>query len=139
MASGIPGFVGDLRGALGALRRYDDGRNFPVPAYWEEKARRFGGTAQQRQTSDQPPPVFSRGLATLAERSLLRVQRCFSRRIPSAARDRLTQRGRAMKESGRQAALPANLKLASCNPPAAVFKQCLHFVQNTNKTCVTNA
>ena len=81
MASGIPGFVGDLRGALGALRRYDDGRNFPIPAYWEEKARRFGGTAQQRQTSDQPTPVFSRGLATIAERSLLRVQRYFSRRI----------------------------------------------------------
>ena len=63
MASGVPGFVGDLRDAVGALRRYDDGRNFPIPAYWGEETRRFGGTAQQRQTSGQPTPVFSRGLA----------------------------------------------------------------------------
>ena len=71
MASGTPSFIGDLRGARGALRRYDDGRNFPIPAYWEEETRRFGGTAQQRQTSDQPTPVFSKGLATIAEKSLL--------------------------------------------------------------------
>ena len=100
VAPGIPGFIGDLRGALGALRRYDDGRNFPIPAYWEEETRRFGGTAQQRQTSDQPTPVFSRGLATIAEKSLLRVQRYFSRRIHSAARDHLIQRVHDMKESG---------------------------------------
>ena len=43
----IPGFMDDLRGALGALRRYDDGRNFPIPAYWEEETRRFGGTPKR--------------------------------------------------------------------------------------------
>ena len=108
MASGIPDFIVDLRGALGALRRYDDGRNFPIPAFWEEETRRFcRGTAQQRRRSDQPTPVFSRGLATIAERSLLRVQRYFSRRIHSAARDRLIQRVHDIKENGRSAILPA--------------------------------
>ena len=85
VASDVPGFVGDLRDALGALRRYDDGRNFPIPAYWEEETRRFGGVAQQTQASGQPTPVFSKGLATIAERSLLRVQSYFSRRIHSAS------------------------------------------------------
>merc|ERR1719420_1838378 len=108
VASDAPGFVGDLRDALGALRRYDDGRNIPIPAYWEEETRRFGGAAQQTQASGQPTPVFSKGLATIAERSLLRVQRYFSRRIHSAARDRLIQRVRDMEVcGGRQATLPA--------------------------------
>ena len=104
----IPGFMDDLRGALGALRRYDDGRNFPIPAYWEEETRRFGGTAQQRPPNRyQPTPVFSRGLATIAEKSLLRVQRYFSRRIHSAARDCLIQRVHDLKESEQEEKLPA--------------------------------
>ena len=108
VASDVPGFVGDLHDALGALRRYDDGRNFPIPAYWEEETRIFGGVAQQTQASGQPTPVFSNGLATIAERSLLRVQRYFSRRIHSAARDRLIQRVRNMEvRGGRQATLHA--------------------------------
>merc|ERR1711981_235671 len=86
-----------------------DTRNFPIPAYWEEETRRFGGVAQQRPPNRyQPTPVFSRGLATIAERSLLRVQRYFSRRIHSAARDRLIQRVHDMEfRGGRQATLPA--------------------------------
>ena len=65
-------------------------------------------TAQHTQASGQPTPVFSKGLATIAERSLLRVQRYFSRRIHSAARDRLIQRVHDMEvRGGRQATLPA--------------------------------
>ena len=51
VASGVPGFVGDLRDALGALRRYDDGRNSPIPAYWEQETRRFGVSAFRRDRS----------------------------------------------------------------------------------------
>ena len=89
--SDAPGFVGELCDALNALRKYDDGRNFPVPPHWEEESRRFGGAAQQTRTSGQPAPVFSEGLAPTAERSLLRARwtRHFSRRVHRDTRGRL--------------------------------------------------
>ena len=89
--SDAPGCVGELCDALNALRKYDDGRNFPVPPHWEEESRRFGGAAQQTRTSGQPAPVFSEGLAPTAERSLLRARwtRHFSRRVHRDTRGRL--------------------------------------------------
>ena len=43
--SDAPGFFGELCYALNALRKYDDGRNFPVPPHWEEE---YSGTRAGR-------------------------------------------------------------------------------------------
>ena len=84
-----PGFVRDLSAAYNALSKYDDGLRYPIPPFWVEESRRFAPRACQAQSSDQTTPVLYEGVATIVEKSFPRLQRYFSRRIHSEARDML--------------------------------------------------
>ncbi len=103
-----PGFVRDLSAAYNALSKYDDGLRYPIPPFWMEASRRFVPRACQAQSSGQTTPVLYEGVATIVVKCFPRLQRYFSRRIHSEARDELIAyvRGRAVV-SGRSGGLLA--------------------------------
>ena len=82
--------IRDLKAAYSDLSKYDDGRRYPIAPFWVEEAQRFEPNGLP--TDNQPTPVLYKGLATIAEKSLPRLQRYFSRRIHSDARDDLIRR-----------------------------------------------
>ena len=95
----VPDFVRDLSSAYSTLRNYDDGRNFPIQPFWLEELNRLGepvGQAQAQAQQDSARRVLFRGVATIAEKSFERLQRYFSRRIHSEARDQLIARAQVM-------------------------------------------
>ena len=101
----MPAFVRDLSNAYGALRKFDDGRNFPIRAFWEEESQCFARPAAQTQLGPTRPVLF-KGVATIAEKTLERLQRYFSRRIHSAARDELIKYAKDLSERETETLMP---------------------------------
>ncbi len=86
-----------------------------------EESRRFDGRAHQAQPSGQPTPVLYDGVATIVKKCFPRLQRYFSRRIHSEARDELIRhvRGLAVEQGRRGGSLATRATLPATEEPAA--------------------
>ena len=105
----VPKFVSDLSKAYDTLRDLDDGRNFPIRPFWMEEAQRFAGSTDH-QTAEQQEgpirPVLVDGVAAIASQKFECLQRYFSRRIHSAARDKLIQDAKELAERPTESFMP---------------------------------
>ena len=102
-------FASDLTKAYDTLRDLDDGRNFPIRPFWMEEAQRFAGSTDHQAAEQQEGPtrpVLVDGVATIASQKFECLQRYFSRRIHSAARDKLIQDAKALAERPTESFMP---------------------------------